>query len=311
MPIKCKIFWVILIFLAFHIEIKAQQIEKVVLNPSDTLFGHYNKIEPISGKIEQVLFLLPGFAQQPESIFTESKLPYVAAANNTLTIAMSGGFTLFINEETRSRIDAVMADVLEDFPTLKDKPWVMGGFSAGGTIALRYVEYAKQFPDKALVDFKGVFTVDSPVDLFDIWNYFERELAKNFSQAGTGEARFIMDLMERQEGKPAENKERYAELSPFNLEVEKGNEQYLIDTAVRVYHDVDISWQLKNRRRSVFDANYLAASEMINRLLLAGNERAEFMQSKLTGYRSNGMRHPHSWSIVDEVECVQWIKSLN
>ncbi len=50
---------------------------------------------------------------------------------------------------------------------------------------------------------------------------------------------------------------------------------------------------------------------LISRLLLSGNEQAEFMTAKQPGYRSNGMRHPHSWSIVDEVEMVQWVlKSL-
>jgi hypothetical protein len=44
--------------------------------------------------------------------------------------------------------------------------------------------------------------------------------------------------------------------------------------------------------------------------MLMGNERAEFMTSKQPGMRSNGTRHPHSWSIVDEVECIQWTLKL-
>ena len=50
----------------------------------------------------------------------------------------------------------------------------------------------------------------------------------------------------------------------------------------------------------------LPASELINRLVQQGNDTAEFMQAKQPGMRSNGLRHPHSWSIVDEVELVQW-----
>jgi hypothetical protein len=41
-----------------------------------------------------------------------------------------------------------------------------------------------------------------------------------------------------------------------------------------------------------------------------GNKRAEFMQSFKTGYRSNGQRHPHSWSIVDEKELIVWMEGL-
>jgi hypothetical protein len=88
------------------------------------------------------------------------------------------------------------------------------------------------------------------------------------------------------------------------------NERHLVNTAVRTYHDVDISWRIIQRNQTVHLSNYEVTAELINRLVLMGNTKAEFMQSFRTGYRANGQRHPHSWSIVDEVECVQWIKGL-
>lgn len=54
----------------------------------------------------------------------------------------------------------------------------------------------------------------------------------------------------------------------------------------------------------------LATSELINRLMLMGNQEAEFIQTFQTGYRRNGQRHPHSWSIIDAEECVDWMKTL-
>jgi hypothetical protein len=51
---------------------------------------------------------------------------------------------------------------------------------------------------------------------------------------------------------------------------------------------------------------------MINKLHQLGNDRAEFMNRLGKGYRSNGMRHPHSWSLVEPAECINWImKSIN
>ena len=88
------------------------------------------------------------------------------------------------------------------------------------------------------------------------------------------------------------------------------NEKYLTNTAVRAYHDVDIAWRIINRNQTVHNSNYEVTAELINRLVLMGNGKAEFMQSFKTGFRSNGQRHPHSWSIVDEVECIAWIKGL-
>ena len=299
-----------LLLLFMVIQVYGQEKIKVTLDASDALTGYYYKVLPTSKEIDRVLFLMPGFSQPAESIFTESMLPYVASANNVLTVALAGGHTIFANEAVIKNINSVIEDVLDEHPTLANKPWVMGGFSAGGTIALRFVEHSRQFLKDAKVNFVGVFTADSPVDIIDLWKYFEREIEKNASEVGVGEAKYVMVKMEEQEGTPKSKPQRYADLTPFNLNEVKGNEQFLKDVAVRVYHDVDIAWQLQNRRRSVFDSNYLNASELVNRLLLIGNDSAEFIQSEQKGYRSNGMRHTHAWSIVDEVECIQWIKEL-
>ena len=112
-------------------------------------------------------------------------------------------------------------------------------------------------------------------------------------------------------GTPETNFSNYVSHSPFTRELkQQGNEKYLMNIPVRLYHDVDLVWQLKNRRRSAFDNNVASASELIARLMLAGHEKAELMIAKQPGYRSNGMRHTHSWSIVDEVEFIQWMKQV-
>lgn len=124
------------------------------------------------------------------------------------------------------------------------------------------------------------------------------------------EATFVSALLQQEYGTPATQLKTYLWLTPFyNLQKGTGNEQFLKDIPVRVYHDTDIAWQLQNRRRSAYEANFLNASELILRLQLLKNESAEFVTGK-TGYRSNGMRHPHSWNIVDETELIQWMKKI-
>ncbi|TBW25890.1 hypothetical protein [Gramella sp. KN1008] len=296
-----------LIFLFTSSSVFSQNYKKIIFS-EDPKTGYFLEITPEGNEIEEVLILLPGFGQVPESILTESMLPYRAIANNFLVIAIAGGDTVFASESVRDNLNTAFSRILKKYPELKDKKWSMGGFSAGGSIALRYVEYCNEKAANCPVKFKALFSVDSPVDLVDLWEYFERELSKNASEAGASEAKYISGLMVEQAGKPSANMKYYDSLNPFDKNAE-GNERFLKDIAVRVYHDVDIPWQINNRKRSVYDSNYLNSSEMIVRLNLLGNDRAEFVQGK-TGYRSNGMRHPHSWSIVDEVECIQWIKSL-
>jgi pimeloyl-ACP methyl ester carboxylesterase len=228
-----------------------------------------------------------------------------------VTIAIAGGENMYADEKVIDKLNRGLTDFIKRNPTISRDKFVMGGFSAGGTISLRYAEYSIENPTKTPVSLKGVFVVDSPIDLGDIWEYFQREIKKNYSEAGVFEAKMVSEKMNKEIGTPEANPKRYNELTPFNHKLtEEGNERFLKNIAVRVYEDMDVEWQLKQRRRSLFDSNALSASELINRLMLMGNQRAEFMTSKQPGMRSNGMRHPHAWSIVDEVECIQWTLSL-
>jgi len=271
---------------------------------------YYLAVEPNSKEIKGALVLLPGFGQPPETIFPESKIPNVAYAHGILTIEISGGPKLYADDYVVGNINEALEHVKETY-NLSPNQFVIGGFSAGGTLALRYAEYAHENNSLTTIEPKGVFTVDSPVDLFEIWEYFERELERDFSEVGMAEAQYVSELMTKEIGTPKENKATYDRLTPFNVKLKKpGNEQYLKDIGVRVYHDIDVVWQLQNRRRSLFDSNALPASELINRLMIMGNEKAEFMQAKQPGVRSNGIRHTHSWSIVDETELVLWVKKL-
>jgi hypothetical protein len=95
-----------------------------------------------------------------------------------------------------------------------------------------------------------------------------------------------MKYVKNDYGVPRENIAVYSQLTPFSIDKKYGeNEKYLKNTAVRVYHDVDIPWRLINSTQSVRDDNYLITSELIKRLLLLmGNKKAEFMQSYQTGY---------------------------
>jgi pimeloyl-ACP methyl ester carboxylesterase len=302
-----KLIFLYLFFTFSHL-VCSQSIEKVVLNSKDSSV-YYLAVKPFADEIKGVLVLLPGFGEQAEAIFPETKLHNVAFMNNILTVGVSVGNKIYVDAAVIEKINLVLNDILKRFKVKSDS-FVVGGFSVGGTISLRLAELINEKPLHFPIVLKGVFAVDSPVDWVDLWSYFDRELEKNFSQAGTFEANFIQDMMKKEFGTPQTNLASYVQLSPFYAgQKGLGNEQFLKNIAVRVYHDVDVDWQLRNRRRSLYDSNALNSSEMINRLLLLGNQRAEFVQGK-TGYRSSGIRHPHAWSIVDEVELIKWIKKL-
>lgn len=287
----------------------SQNFKKVVFDKSLS-DGYYLIVEPESPDVNGVIVLLPGFSQKAESIFPQTKIHNVAYTNNLAIVAIAGGSKIYADEQVISKLDDALNNVKSKYKIPKNK-FIIGGFSAGGTISLGYTEYCNKKPHVASIHPQGVFSVDSPVDLFDLWKYLQREIKKDYSDAGTNEANYVSKIMQEEIGTPEENKDVYERLTPFYAGSEKtGNEKNLVDIAVRVYHDIDVSWQIDNRRRSLFDSNALAASELINRLRLLGNEKAEFMIAQQPGYRSEGFRHPHSWSIVNEVDLIKWANRI-
>jgi pimeloyl-ACP methyl ester carboxylesterase len=311
MKLKLTIFTLLTISVFAWVDTYSQTIKKIALDSTDFYSGHYLVVEPENrATISGALVLLAGFGQMPENTPPETKLHNIAYANNFLTVFYAGGNKLYADSITQLKLTRVIKDVLTRYK-VKNNSFVLGGYSAGGMIAMRYVELCNEFPEKFPIQPKGVFTVDSPIDIFTIYEQLEENAKNNYSELAVEEAIGAMRLIKNDRGIPRENISTYAKLTAFSMnKAYSQNEKYLKNCAVRTYHDVDIAWRIKNRNQTVHGSNYEVTAELINRLVLMGNDKAEFMQSYQTGYRSNGQRHPHSWSIVNEVECMQWMKGL-
>ncbi|CAN5265188.1 hypothetical protein BH11BAC6_BH11BAC6_17730 [soil metagenome] len=294
----------------FCISANAQNFEKIWLNKTDSVYGYYTIIKPLSNRIQGVMVLMDGYGGNASDFLTETKLHNIACTNDILTVCLPEGLHLYADTATVSLISNVLSDVATSYKVKKDQ-FVFGGFSAGGSILLRYAELCKEHPENYPVSPKAVFTVDSPVDLLGLYRSSQADLKDADKSKGwwLGEAQMIIDTFDNAFGKPEAAMQHYRKASPFiRTDSTEGNEKYLKDIAYRTYHDVDVKWYLQNRFRSLYQTNMLDASELVKRLLLMGNNNAEFVASKTPGVRSNGYRHPHAWSIVDEVELIQWVK---
>jgi hypothetical protein len=285
----------------------SQNSQKIIFDQKDSLEGYYLAIPPISGKIAAVQVLLLSF-NQPEIIIPETKLPNLAYGNDILTVIASLRTSLFADGETIERISKILNHVSSMFSAGSDK-FVLGGMEYAGNIALRYTELCYENPSQYPVRPRAVFAINCPVDLIGLAHLCERQIKKNFYPGLVGDGNYILNAFTKQIGTLADSSQKYIRLSPFYRDEQKaGNEQYLKNIPVRLYYDIDIEWQLKNRRNSFYDTYIPDGSELINRLLLSGNEEAEFITAKLPAFRSNGLRNPDSWSVVDETEYIRWIK---
>ncbi len=301
------------IIMSFNSHASAQNVEKIPFddgagaNSAVSAGNYYLAIRPISNQIKGALLMIASF-NSAEDLLPETRLHNVASANDLLTVYLSMGRKLDADSAALARINAVVRNMVAKY-SVDTGRYVLAGFSFAGNIALRYTELANQYPAICMMHPKAVFAVDTPVDLFGLWHWCEREIRKNYFPGSVGDAKTLLDIMTKENGTITANPETYRHLTPFHEEdPATGNEQYLAGTPVRLYYDTDIEWQLANRRNSYYDTDIPDGSELISRLLQHGNTAAQFVSSKKPGVRSNGVRTPGSLSIVDEVDCIQWAK---
>ena len=287
------------------------KIERITLDELDETHGYYLCVEPKEENIATIMLLLPGLGQKPEDIFQDTDLHQFAFNNNIMTVGFAGQLRIAADSFMVNKLDAILSDVIKRY-NITDQNLVLGGFSAGGSIALRYTELCKQFPQDHPIQPAAVFMADAPVDLFHMWKTNQDLKKANLSKVAVDEANWVEKIFNNlYGGTPTTHPELFMKLSPFCMDPAKGNnESYLKDVAIRAYHDVDIPWRLKNRNQTVVHSNFFATSDLINRLNLLGNTQAEFIQTYQKGFRRNGQRHPHSWSIVDSKDCINWINNI-
>jgi hypothetical protein len=304
-PIIAVVLLLTLCGLSAPLATSAQNSEKIFFDARDSTSGYYIAIAP-AGPIKGTLIMITSFLP-PESILPETMLLNAAYANGMLTIVLSVKDRLFADTATVARINTILHHASTRW-AIDTARVALAGYSYAGNIALRWAELANEYPAQFPFQPRAVFAIDSPVDCFGLWQWSERALKMNFFPGSAGDGKYLLDAMTKAYGPIQEHAALYKQLTPFYRQSEEpGNERYLRHTAVRLYYDTDIVWRLKNRRYSYYDTDLPDGSELINRLLLAGNDKAEFVPGR-QGWRSNGRRSPNALSIVEEVECVQWLK---
>ncbi len=187
-------------------------------------------------------------------------------------------------------------------------------------LALRYTEMSRDSSNKTFIDPLAVIGIDPPVDIAGLYNTSKRFILMNDGRTNLSAGR-LNGLIESKSivkscnkiygGAPEQYPEQYIRHSMYSrLEKDGGNAKYLMRVPVRLYCDPDILWQLKERNRDYYDMNAADLSAMVNFLNLNGNQAAELIPALGKGYRLDGTRHPHSWSIVDPSDCIDWILKL-
>jgi hypothetical protein len=259
--------------------------------------------------IKGVMVLFPSTGELVEEVINNNiNLSKLACDSSLLTIIPSINNNLCVDQFSLKIINSIFNNVINKYNPPKDK-FVIGGFSLGGMNALRYTEMSYQDKTLAIVQPKAVYGVDPPVDLVGVYYTFTRTIVRNAFAPAVSEAKDYVNKMHSQFGGTPQDKVDVYNLNSMYSRNQKngGNTQYLKTVPVRIYSDPDIDWQMKYRYSDYYDMNALDQTAMINQLKLLGNNKAEFINALGKGYRLNGMRHPHSWSLLEPTDCIHWI----
>lgn len=176
-------------------------------------------------------------------------------------------------------------------------------------ISIMYAEIATKNLENYFIVPKGVFALDAPLDQARFYKYCEREITRNIYEPAVHEGKWMKNNWDSiYGGSPEKFTKKYIENSIYSyVEQDGGNAKYLKKMPILMFTDLDTEWLKDERHRDLNNWNGIDLISMINQLKIMGNENARIIVSQEKGFRLDGTKNPHSWSIMDSGVRLNWI----
>ncbi|MEN4758926.1 hypothetical protein ABEG63_01180 [Chryseobacterium sp. C39-AII1] len=291
------------LFILFFTSAFSQEAEKVSLKDSNNF---YYRIVP-EGKPEGMLIVLPGGGETTERVMNQIYLDELAYDKNILVIFTNWEENGdFFYQADQKLLDRIAKENVKKFNIPKNKISI-GGLSGGGMFAITYAERSVRDKNTYFVP-SSIFALDPPLDYENMYYRLERDITRNFSEVAVNEAKMFNKELVAAIGTPDKNRDKYLKQSMFTYrDKDGGNAKYLMNIPILIYTEPGIIWEVENRGRDLYDLNCVDITAMMNLLKLKGHKNADLIITNGRGIRPEGFRHPHSWSIMDSEECLNWI----
>lgn len=236
--------------------------------------------------------------------FNTFRTPRLLAQKDILSISFSQAG--YVSDDDLTTLVSLIREVATAHQIPSGKV-VVAGISSGGTGALRYTEYCAIHECGAIKPC-AVVSVDAPLDFEHWWNSQVINLRRGDPGSSLEESKSILDaLRQALGGSPTEARAAYRAKSPFLAMEKDGGNARLIKIPIRLYTEPDINWLLDNWKRDYYTSNAVDQAALVLQLRAQGNRNVELITTSGKGRNSDGTRNPHSWTIVDEEELVNWI----
>ncbi|AKD03181.1 hypothetical protein POKO110462_04655 [Pontibacter korlensis] len=290
----------------------AQKIERFYnVAATDTADNYTLVVKPTSGAPKGWVLLFPGFGEKPEDVLKETDLVARAAQAGYLVAIpyVDGNTALHISEAKIQPILRLVDNTSKKYK-LKGKPLAVGGFSMGGTTAVKLTEYMLAVPtavQEARVS--ALFAVDPLLD----FERFERSTLKAVQRANSAMPRRMLQMLQtmlrNDFGTTAvQTPEKFYTISPYAY-ADTANTAIkpLKQLPVLFYTEPDIDNQFNSNRRDLYDLNTADCTAMIADLQSMGNQQVQLVITTAKGLRADGTINPHSWSILNVDQTINWL----
>lgn len=303
----------VLIIIGASLKLSAQTYEYRYRNDLDSTFNCYLKVMPERESIRGVI--VRDYSQLPD---ITKKSPYqfldlsTEAGYMTLYTVTSKYFPeLYYDDSGPALLDEIINEVLAEH-NLPIDAVVLGGISASGTRALRYAQFCAAGKSRYGIEPRGVFAVDSPLDLERFYRSARRLLSEDNTTPMGEEAEWMMRAFSDHDyPSPEKSKAPYQKYSVYSASAsDGGNAKLLMNINVRLYHEPAIDWWLQERKCRYEDFNSIDLAGCTHAVQLMGGSKIELITTSGKGRDRDGNYNPHSWRIVDEEDLVRWIEKV-
>ncbi len=255
---------------------------------------------------EVVMILFGGYPENAEDIEREFAINEIANNKNIAVAYLNYSRKLWLEENEKIELAESLHELFKS-NNLPTKKIYFGGFSSGGNMALLISDFLIE-NSKYNIEPTGVFIVDSPIDLLALYQSAEKNIKSNFSEPSVQEAKWIITTLNENFGEPENNVSKYEKYSVYTSRTNQiNNLKNLKRTQIRFYTEPDKLWWKENRKADDDQMNSYYIKKLSESLENSGFNKVEYIPTENKGYRANGERHPHSWSIVDKKELLQWM----
>ena len=221
------------------------------------------------------------------------------------TLLLDYNQKLFLTDKEKTDLEKELNQILDKHSINKNNVYI-GGFSSGGNIAILLGNDLIKTKNK--LQPKGVFVVDSPLDLENLYQDAQKDIQEKSNNDAVEECHFIINMFDKNLGKPVYSIQNYAYYSPYLISKNTvENLKYLKNIKVRFYCEPDLEWQIENRNRTYEDLNAFKLEKTSDALKELGSKKMELIKTKNRGFRANGDKNPHTWNLVEHENLINWM----